>query len=333
MSLKLRSISINGYPEFKPKVPWLGADLQTLKAFLTPRPIISHFKSSSQLDFLMDDGSDDKLSGIINICDKENTQLPLIVLIHGLTGCDDSSYMCRTANYFLQSGYSVLRLNLRGAKPGQDLCREHYHAGRGVDLNVVLNLLVERGMASNGFIIMGFSLGGNMLLKFLDEYGAGYAIHAGVSISAPIDLASTSERLMQPRNKVYHKWLLHNMKSGALALRDLSEKQKNSIRNAKTVFEFDDRFIAPQNGFLGAIDYYKRCSGKESINNIKTPTLVISALNDPWVPSVMYVSRDWGKAPYVRAILPKHGGHVGFHEHAGCWYNRVSKLFFSELGV
>ncbi len=148
MSLKLKSISINGYPEFKPKVPWLGADLQTLKAFLTPQPAISHFKSSSQLDFLMNDGSGDKLSGIINICDKENTQLPLIVLIHGLTGCDESSYMCRTANYFLQFGYSVLRLNLRGAKPGQDLCREHYHAGRGADLNVVLNYINEK---RNGF--------------------------------------------------------------------------------------------------------------------------------------------------------------------------------------
>ena len=332
MSLKLSPLQIEKYPKFKSSFPWLGADLQTLRDFLMPRPKALQFESSKMINFMMTDGTDDRLSAKLNSCGTENTHTPLVILIHGLTGCDNSSYMLRSADYFLKRGYSVLRLNLRGAKPKQDRCKEHYHAGRGGDLDVVLNLLVEKGLGSNGFLIIGFSLGGSMLLKFLEEFGRNHAIHAAVSISAPIDLVLTSERLMQPRNKFYHRWLLTSMKSSALALKDLNEKQKKAIRTAKTVFEFDDRFIAPHNNYRGALDYYKRCSSKDTIDNIMIPTLMISGLNDPWVPSTMYLSKDWTTSSYVRAILPDSGGHVGFHDRYGCWYNRVSKIFFSELG-
>lgn len=316
------------YPEFKSAIPWLGADLQTFRNFLVPKPTALHLNNSQRIFFQMNDGSGDKLNGIICQPDLPNSKFPLLILIHGLTGSEQSSYMVGACNYFTQCGYSVLRLNLRGSAATQDDCRRHYHAGSGEDLDVVLKQLVQLNKSPNGFILMGFSLGGNMLLKFLSEYGASHQIESSVSISAPIDLVRTSERLLQPRNKFYHHWLLRQMKRDALALKDISLKEKKIILNARNVFQFDDRFVAPLNGFRGAVDYYNKCSSISFLDGILTPTLIISALDDPWVPSVMYLEKDWGRLLPIKTIFPRHGGHLGFHDKFGCWYNRVAERFF-----
>ena len=121
------------------------------------------------------------------------------------------------------------------------------------------------------------------------------------------------------------------MKNGILGLRDLNDRQRTTILRTNTVFEFDDRVIAPENGFSGAVDYYKSCSSKFFIHRIKVPTLIVSAKNDPWVPSVMYSAIDRCNLQNVKIILPEGGGHVGFHDRYGCWYHRVFHQFISEL--
>jgi predicted alpha/beta-fold hydrolase len=330
MPRQLNQQTSKKFPEFKSAIPWLGADLQTFRNFLIPKPTTLHLNNSQRIFFQMDDGSGDKLNGIICRPELPNSKFPLLILIHGLTGSEQSSYMVGACNYFTQCGYSVLRLNLRGSAATRGDCRRHYHAGSGEDLDTVLKQLVQLNKAPNGFILMGFSLGGNMLLKFISEYGASHPIRSSVSISAPIDLVRTSERLLQPRNKFYHHWLLRQMKRDALALKDISLKEKKIILNIRNVFQFDDRFVAPLNGFRGAVDYYKKCSSISFLDGILTPTLIISALDDPWVPSVMYLEKDWGRLLPIKIILPRHGGHLGFHDKIGCWYNRIAEIFFSK---
>ena len=180
---------------------------------------------------------------------------------------------------------------------------------------------------------MGFSLGANMLLKFLAASGRDYPVRAAIAVSAPIDLAAASERLLQPRNRVYHGWILRHMKADAIAGKGLGVREERVIQTARTIYEFDDRVVAPGNGFAGARDYYSRCSAARVLAEIRVPTLVIHALDDPWIPARAYLEADWKSNPHLTPLLPMSGGHVGFHESGGTWHNRMAALFLEKRGI
>lgn len=319
------------YPVFRPRAPWIGGDLQTLRNFIVrPRPGLPE-RSSSRIEFVMPDGSGDRLSGVFSVPSQAKAGAPLLVLIHGLTGDEDSFYMLESARRFLSLGIPVLRLNLRGAGPTRDRCLGQYHAGRTEDLVAVLAQLARDGIADE-FVLFGYSLGANMMLKFLGEGGAP-GVRAAVAVSAPIDLALTSERFVQPRNRPYHNWLLAKMKAEALAGKGLSAPEEAAIRTARTTIEFDDRFVARRAGLSGAREYYARCSAKGYMADIAVPTLVVHALDDPWIPGRIYLDYDWAGNPRLTPLLPFSGGHVGFHEPGGTWHDRVAGLFLSERGL
>ena len=178
----------------------------------------------------------------------------------------------------------MLRLNLRGAGPSRPLCRLSYHAGRSEDLQAVLAQMDGR-LARHGLLLVGYSLGGNMLLKHLGEQGRRAQILAAASISAPIDLKATQLSMSRWRNKLYHDFLLRRMKDEALA-QDATQTaaEREALPAIATIVEFDERIVAPRNGFQGADDYYARCSANQFLRHIRVPTLVIHALNDPWIP-------------------------------------------------
>lgn len=320
------------YPPFRARVPWLGADLQTLRNFLAgPRAPVAGAEAG-RLIFTMPDGTGDRLTGALSQGPAVVPGRPLVVLVHGLSGCEESVYMLESERYFLAAGYRVLRLNLRGSAPTQPHCREQYHAGRDDDLAAVLDQLVDRSEAADGLVLMGFSLGANMLLRFLAARGRDYPVRAAVSVSAPIDLAAASERLLQPRNRLYHGWILRHMKADAIASKGLGVREERVIRTCRTIYEFDDRVVAPNNGFAGARDYYSRCSAIRFLADIRVPTLVIHALNDPWIPGRAYLEVDWSANPYLTPLLPMAGGHVGFHDAKGTWHNRMANLFLEKRG-
>ena len=140
----------------------------------------------------------------------DQSRRPLIVLIHGLTGCQDSDYILNSARFWLDREHPVLRLNLRGAGPSRSHCTEQYHAGRSDDLRFVLAAL-DDAILAHGAIAIGYSLGGNLLLKYLGEEGALAPFLAAASVSAPIDLAAAAQRFNRPRNWHYQRWLLAMM--------------------------------------------------------------------------------------------------------------------------
>src|SRR5205085_7021685 len=138
------------------------------------------------------------------------------------------------------------------------------------------------------------------------------------------------------RNAFYHRIILGHMKDESLApIAALTDDDRRAIAEAPSIAAFDDRFVAPRNGFAGAADYYARCSAGRFLDAIATPTLVSHALDDPWIPSEPYLARDWGKNPRVWALLPRRGGHVGFHGRGGptAWHDRYALRFLASAYI
>ena len=323
--------STGEFPAFRPRPPWLSGDLQTLRNFLR-RPVVDLSRYAGERFILpMRDGSGDRLVGDLNRPD-EDTGRPLVVLIHGLTGCSTGTYMLTSALNLLADGYPVLRLNLRGAGPARSLCRNQYHAGRTADLRDAIAGLPP-ALLANGLFAVGYSLGGNMLLKYLGEEGGGGPVRAAASVSAPVDLRTASVCLMRRRNRVYHGWLLRRMQEEALAGGGLGPAEREIIARVRRVYDFDDRFVAPRNGFGGADDYYARNSALGFLPRIRVPTLVIHALDDPWIPGASYTTFNWSSNPSLTLLLPKQGGHVGFHGLGSRvpWHDHCLRLFFARV--
>lgn len=329
------------FPAFAARAPWWGGDLQTIRnAVLRPRSVLNHTKAY-RLRFPMNDGTGDVLLGLLNE-PPASADRPLAILLHGLTGCESSFYMEASAVALLAEGYPVLRLNLRGAGPSRDLCREQYHAGRTGDLSAVIERL--RSGAAEGrerktfrnFVLIGYSLGANMLLKFLGERGGAAraeGILAAVSVSAPIDLKATSRRFLAWRNAAYHRYLLGRMKRETLANASaLTERERDIVRTVRTTYAFDDLFVAPRNGWPDADTYYTINSAIRFLDGIMVPTLIVHARNDPWIPVDPYLAHPWAGNPNLTPLLSEGGGHVGFHG-AGTqsWHDRCAILFLDAV--
>jgi predicted alpha/beta-fold hydrolase len=321
-AMALQGLDLAG---FKARAPWLGADLQTLRNVL--RPAGGILPESREIVLPLGDG--DALVGHYHAAADASGDKPLIVLIHGLTGSAASDYVMASAQHLLSLGYPLMRLDLRGAGASQRVSKGRYHAGRSEDLAAALRTLPAE-LADCGLVLVGYSLGANMLLKFLGEAAHGIEVLGAVSISAPFDLAISSRRIREPRNWLYHRHLVNNIKAEALApTARLTPEERALIQNCRSIYEFDEEFIAPRHGFAGADDYHERCSARRYARGIEVPTLVIHALDDPWIPRAAYDLVDWGKLPYVRLVLTPSGGHVGFHDAASPipWHDRAPLAF------
>lgn len=316
---------------FRDRPPWWGGDLQTLRNGVmtlgVPLPSLS-----SEIGFEMSDGSGDSLVGKLEKPLKPREGTPLILLLHGLTGCEHSTYVRETARFHLEQRRTVVRLNLRGARPGRHVARGYYHAGCAHDLLDVLKGLGD-AHAPHGVFAIGFSLGGNILLNLLANLPAGHDLIGAATVSAPIEPIETCRRLMQPRNVLYHRWLLQRMKSDVLTSAELSAAERRDIESARSVYEFDDRWVAPRHGFQSASDYYERTAGARCLASIEVPTLMLHAMNDPWIPAAAYERLRHHRRSSLQVVLARSGGHVGFHEHghAKTWHDRTINAFLERV--
>jgi predicted alpha/beta-fold hydrolase len=313
-------------PTFSARLPWLGPDLQTLRNMLRPPRLAL---AGERLELPLADGSGDRLAAMLH--QPAERTAPLAVLIHGLSGGEDSPYMLVSAAALLERGHPVLRLNLRGAGASRPLCRFQYHAGRTADLRDALAAL-DPTLTADGLLLIGFSLGGNMLLKFLAEHAGTLPVRAAAAVSAPIDLAAAARRILMRRNAVYHWNLLRAMKFEALApAAELAPSERVAITEARTIVEFDHHFVAPRNGFAGATDYYARNSAEQFLPAVAAPTLIVHAFDDPWIPPNAYRRVPWADNRHLHRALSPGGGHVGFHARGAKlpWHDRVVGEFFA----
>lgn len=329
-------ISPDEFPPFVARPPWWGGDLQTMRNLLMrERADLSAF-GAERIEFPDRNGGGDILLGALNKpaeASGDGRRQSLMLLIHGLTGDEDSRYMRATAQYLLSLGHPVLRLNLRGAGPSRPRCRGRYHAGRSDDIRSVLGRLDGR-LAADGIVLVGFSLGGNIMLKYLAEQGSRAPVLGAVSISAPIDLKSTQVRMLARRNRRYHDYMLAQMKADVAEPGIPSDDgERDGMAAIRTIWQFDQEIVAPSAGFAGADDYYAKCSAKPMLGAIRAPTLLIHARNDPWIPAAMYEDiADLGNRK-LTLLLPNGGGHVGFHGLGSrvAWHDRCIARFAARL--
>ena len=324
-------------PAFRSRAPWWGGDLQTCRNFLirrlTGRVGTDLFRyESRRLILPLSDDTGDRLSAVLNLPGANRADRPLAILVHGLSGSESSSYMQRSAAHLLKTGYPVLRLNLRGGGLSRPLCRGEYHAGRSQDLRDVLNAL-EPDLLARGVVFVGYSLGGALVLRLLGEEPKPVPVLAAVSVSAPIDLDEADRCIQSRRNRVYHDQLLVRVKRDALAPGAIvSAEERSAVKEAQTLRAFNDRFIAPRNGFDGVDDYYGRCQAQAVLPAIRVPTLLIHAANDPWIPAEAYRRFDWSANARLLPVVLPGGGHVGFHAQGDgvSWHDRALGAFLRK---
>lgn len=287
---------------FRPRFPWLSGDLQTVRDALAGRDEDPGPWRRLWLD--LPDG--DALAASLH-----DGNGPLVVLLHGLTGDEDSRYMLRARAFWARRGRGVLALNLRGSPPSRPRSRRSYFAGAGADIAQALATLP---LAQDGIVVVGYSLGGVQLFHAL-VHPAMPRVLAAATVSAPVDLAATAARMMLRRNYWYHRLMLRRMKEEAAALAPhLDPALLAAAQAAPTIRAFDDAYVAPANGFAGVDDYYTRCSLPVVIGGIRAPLLCLTASDDPWVPAASYAADLFAQNRRVIPRIVPGGGHVGFHD-------------------
>ena len=328
------------FPAFVPRAPWWGADLQTLRNLIVGRKsqaIQTQGLEPRRIALPLLDGSGDVLFAAID--EPEDAAradaLPTVVLIHGLSGSEESAYMFASRDHHLRRGHRVARMNLRGAGASRTTCRAQYHAGRSEDLDEALRSLPPEWRRA-GLCLVGYSLGGNMLLKFAAEYASEHPVRAVASVSAPIDLAAASRRFLDRRNWVYHQHLLRSMKQECFdAPEPPDDVERKAIESCRSILDFDERVVAPRNGFDDAAHYYAVNHARQFLPAIRVPTLLVHALDDPWIPGSAYTSFDWKQNPYLTPLLSRGGGHVGFHARGDTetFHDRCIGTFFDRVST
>jgi predicted alpha/beta-fold hydrolase len=237
------------------------------------------------------------------------------IVSHGLEGNSERWYVLGVARALNRSGWDVLAWNMRGCSGEPNKTVRSYHSGASEDLAAVVEHVIDGGRY-DAIGLVGFSLGGNVTLKYLGEQGG--EIHKGfigaVTCSVPCDLASGAEQMARPSNKIYMKrftQMLHEkIKAKMLIMPDrISDEGYNAI---KTFKQFDHRYTAPLHGFRDASDYYNRASSKQFIDKITIPTLLVNAKNDPFLAEKCYPLREAEANPNFFLEMPQSGGHVGF---------------------
>ena len=323
-----QSTSTGLHLAFKERFPWIGSDLQTLRNSFVSAVQDAPLERRLFLPLRDGDTLTARLDKPVN-----PSHTPLIILIHGLTGSENSTNIVSAALFFIQLGWRVLRLNLRGSTPTRPGTSGHYHAGKTDDLVDALRNLPD-DLTSNGIILIGHSLGANLILKFLGEEQDHLSVLCGVAISSPLNLRATCMQMMKRRNALYQRYILSAMKQEALAKgARLTDTQRNAIIKARTLYDFDNDFIAPLFGYDDALHYYESNSSENFLAGIKKPTLIIHALDDPWIPSQSYLEQDWTRYSFVETAINDKGGHLGFHGKGSPigWHNRVTAHWLENL--
>jgi predicted alpha/beta-fold hydrolase len=238
----------------------------------------------------------------------------LVIISHGLEGNSTRAYMLGMVSAFLKKGYDVLTWNFRSCSNEMNKQVIFYHSGATYDLDLVVNHAHDTYKEIN---LVGFSLGGNLTLKYLGEKGNSLAkIHRGVAISVPLHLGSSSKKISETENTLYSKRFLRSLKKKVI---DKSAAHPGQIpietlRNIKTLADFDDFFTGPLHGFADAEEYYEVNSSLYFLDQIKVPSLVLNAQNDPFLSEKCFPKTLAKSLDQVYFEFPKHGGHVGFSQ-------------------
>jgi len=298
------------FADVRPRFPWYGADLQTLRNTLL-RPSVDLLAYAQQrLTLRFRDG--DETLAYAHSALQPTQNKPCILIVHGLGGDARGSAVKLLAATLLASGFGVVRINLRGAPEVYHLASGISHAGKTDDLYDILSDL-EAHLGKLRWGLLGISLGGNLVAKALGDGAlADFDVAAAMTLCAPIDMQAASDRILAPRNWLYEKYLLRDLKNAVLRI-GMADHWKTKARSAKTVFQFDDQVTGPFHGYDSAAHYYRSVSAGPVIDQISVPTLLLAAANDPWIPAESFAQYRKVQDANAQIVLTPHGGHVGYH--------------------
>jgi uncharacterized protein len=237
----------------------------------------------------------------------------LVVLSHGLEGDSKRHYIVGMINALTKRGWDAVAWNARGCSGEPNQILRFTHSGATEDLDAVLAHILSKD-AYTELALIGFSLGGNLTLKYLGERPPDPRIKAAVAFSVPCDLQSSSVELSKPVNRIYMVRFLATLRQKIRALSHLMPDRINDCgyNQLKNFKDFDDRYTAPIHGFKSAEDYWQKCSCKPFLQRITVPTLLINARNDPFLADACYPHEQATANPNLHLETPLHGGHVGF---------------------
>lgn len=247
----------------------------------------------------------------------------LAIISHGLEGNSRRAYIAGMAKTLAANQFDIMAWNFRGCSEEMNHQLRFYHSGATDDLKLVIDHAINLGYRDISLI--GFSLGGNLTLKYLGEAPPSGVVKRAVVFSVPLDLHSSSLKISQRSNFVYARRFIRNLK--AKIVRKASQMEGLSIDgidNIRTLIDFDDRYTAPLHGFPNALEYYRRCSSLHFLKDIKTPTLIVNAKNDPFLSGSCYPTEINRENSMVTFEAPRFGGHVGFAQ-----FNK-NGLYWSE---
>ncbi len=246
---------------------------------------------------------------------RDRTKHSTCVIWHGMEGSIDSLYMRSTADKAFDAGFNVVRVNFRNCGGTEHLTPTLYHGGLSGDLRVVIDQLIANDGLKQIFLI-GFSLGGNMLLKLAGEYGEDppREVVAVCAVSPSVDLQASTDLILSKQNWIYHQRFVRSLKNRIRLKQKLFPNLYDLSRLARvrTIRDFDEEFTSLANGFANADDYYYRSSSIRVVENIRVPTLIIHAQDDPFIPFEPLQQKAFSENPYILLIATVHGGHVAF---------------------
>lgn len=238
---------------------------------------------------------------------------PLVVVLHGLEGSARSGYALEIHRRLHDRGIAGIGLNFRSCSGELNRLPRFYHSGDTDDLRRVLDRWVEPH-PGRPIGVIGVSIGGNVLLKFLGESGAASRVVAAAAISSPFDLSAGAEYLLRPRGRLYNAHLLSSLRRKIEAKRPIlpPEIDVSAAVKARSFRAFDDAATAPLHGFTDAEEYYRQSSSARFIDGIRTPTLLIHARDDPFMPPESVPVSAVEANPHLVPAFHSRGGHVGF---------------------
>ena len=237
---------------------------------------------------------------------------PIVIVLHGLEGSIKSRYAARIMYDIHAMGWRGLLPHFRGCSGEPNRLSIGYHSGYTSDLEYLSNILKSRE-PDTLLAVVGFSLGGNVILKWLGESPYADRIVTAVAVSVPFDLADASRVIETGISQIYKWSLLGRMRHSTLRkFRQVTPPFKfPEIKRIRTFREFDDKLTAPLHGFMDADDYYNKCSSRHYLKNIRIPTLILHAKDDPFM-STASIPIESELSGSVRLELSNKGGHVGF---------------------
>lgn len=297
--------------EFTPATLLRNQHLMTIVPGYWPRRmLLADIPSESRLF------TTDSQTQLLGFCHWQpaRTGCQTLLLVHGLEGSSESHYMLGIAAKAYRAGMNVIRLNQRTCGGTERLTPTLYNSGLSQDYRAIIQELASLDRLVRIWLV-GYSMGGNLVLKAAGELGSSEVALAGaVAVCPNIDPTQCAKALEEPRNWLYHYHFLTKLKARMKRKAALFPGRWNlaGLDRIRIISEFDDRYTAPDGGYVSGPDYYDRAGSRHVLEKIAVPTTIVTAQDDPFIPYSMFSLPAITRNPHIRLMAPPYGGHCGF---------------------